>query len=262
MTGAFPQLTVHHHGSGNFYVAVTLVDSAPVVNQSVAQNHALGQEEGEAGAFVTQHVQTQFLTQLTVVALLCFFQHLQVVIQFYLVGEAGTVNTLQHLAAGVTTPVSAGNVHQLDCVALYASGGVQVRTCTQVNEITLLVEADNCIFRQVVDQFYLVGFVLFFHQLQCFFARQFEAFQLQLFLANLAHFSFQSSQSFGSENGIAVDVVVEAVIDGGTDRQLCFGVQALHSLCQNMAGGMTIHVAVFFVFESEFHVHTSSFFII
>ena len=42
-------------GGGDLHIAVLLVDLAPVVDQGVFQHHALGQKEGEAGAFVPQH---------------------------------------------------------------------------------------------------------------------------------------------------------------------------------------------------------------
>ncbi len=51
------------------------------------------------------------------------------------------------------------------------------------------------------------------------------------------------------EGGGGVEVVVEAVVDGGADGQLDLGVQALHGLSQNVRAGMPVSLAVFFVFK-------------
>ena len=88
VAGPLPQLAVQDDGSGDLHIAVLLVDLPPVVQQGVLQDHALGQEEGEAGALVPQHEQSQFLAQLPVVPLLGLLDPLEVGVQLLLLREA------------------------------------------------------------------------------------------------------------------------------------------------------------------------------
>ena len=94
VAGALPQLTVEHDGGGDLHIAVLLVDLTPVVQQGVLQGHALGQEEGEAGALVPEHEQAQLLAQLPVVPLLGLFDLGQIGVQLVLLGEGDAVDAL------------------------------------------------------------------------------------------------------------------------------------------------------------------------
>ena len=121
----------------------------------------------------------------------------------------------------------------------------------QVREIPLLVEADNSILGQVVNELYFIGLFLFFHKFDGLSAGQFEAFQLQLFLADFAHFCFQGSQIIGSEGSRSIKIIIEAVVNAGADGQLYIGVQSFHSLRQHMGAGVPIGFAVFLVFKGK-----------
>ena len=57
VAGRLPKLTVEHHRGGNFDIALTRVDFAPIINQRVFKNHAFGQEERKARALIHQRKQ-------------------------------------------------------------------------------------------------------------------------------------------------------------------------------------------------------------
>ena len=249
VTGTLPQLAVEDHRGGNLNVAVALVYLAPVVDQGVLEGHAVRQEERKARAFLGQHEQAELLAQLAVIALLRLFQHVEVLVEFVLLRECGAVNTLQHLLGGIAAPVSAGNVHQLDAVALYAAGGVQMRTCAQVSELALLVEGNGSVFRQIVNQLYLVRLLALFHELDGLCARQLEALELLLLLADLAHLCLESIEVLLREGERRIKIVVEAVVDGGADGQLDLRIQAFYCLRENMRYRVTVGVAVFLVLK-------------
>ena len=63
-----------------------------------------------------------------------------------------------------------------------------MRTGAEVGELALLVEADDGVLGQVVDELDLERLVLLLHELDGFRARQLKALELELFLADLAHF--------------------------------------------------------------------------
>ena len=90
-----PQVLVEYHGGGYLHIAVTLVYLAPVVEQGVAQHHALGEEEGEAGALLHEGEQAELLAQLAVVALLGLLDAVDVLL------KVGLLNGLSiHLFLG------------------------------------------------------------------------------------------------------------------------------------------------------------------
>ena len=113
VAAALPQLAAEDDGGGDLHIAVLLVDLTPIVDKQVLQHHALGQEEGEAGALVPQHEQAQLLAQAAVVPLLGLLQHLQVLLQHRLLGESDAVHPGEHLVLGVAPPIGAGDGRQL-----------------------------------------------------------------------------------------------------------------------------------------------------
>ena len=65
-----------------------------------------------------------------------------------------------------------------------------MRAGAEIGELTLPVEAYNCVLGQIVDQLDLIGLVSLFHEIQSLGTGQFEAFELELLLADPAHFAF------------------------------------------------------------------------
>ncbi|EJX01852.1 hypothetical protein, membrane [gut metagenome] len=257
VTASVPKLLIEDHRSRNFYIAVLFVYLTPVVNKSVAENHAFRQEEWEAGAFLGKHKETKLLTEFSVVTLLCLFDSFQVLVQLCLFHKAGAVNSLKHLSVGVTSPVCAGAGSKLYSIALNSAGRIQMRTCAKVGKITLLVEADNCIFGKIIYKFYFVGFVPLFHKLYGLFTGKFKALQFNFFLAYFSHLSLEIFQNLGSDCKGSIKVVVKSVFNSRAYGKLNFGVQAFDSLSQNVACGVAVHIFIFGVFKSEFiFVHT------
>jgi hypothetical protein len=80
-------------------------------------------EHQTRGMFIDME-QVQFAPQLAVVSLFGLFQHRQVLLQLVLGGPGCAVDTLQHLVFVVATPVSAGQLHQLEVLELARAGHV------------------------------------------------------------------------------------------------------------------------------------------
>ena len=249
MAGALPQRPVEHDGRFDLLIARFPVNLPPVVFQTVAQDHSLGVEEGEAGAFVPDVEQIQLAAQLAVVALLGFFDAGQIGVQLGLVGEGGAVDALQHLVLFIAAPVSACDGGQLEGLDL--AGGGHVRARAQVGEVALTVEGNVRVLGQVADQLDFIRLALFFHELDGFLPGQLKALQLVVLLDDAAHFLLHFLQEVGGEGLVHVEIVVEAVVDGGADGQLGLRAQLFHGLSQHVAGGMAQHPLGFVVFKGE-----------
>ena len=124
-----------------------------------------------------------------------------------------------------------------------------MRSCAQVSELALLVEGNGSVFRQIVNQLYLVRLLALFHELDGLCARQLEALELLLLLADLAHLCLESIEVLLREGERRIKIVVEAVVDGGADGQLDLRIQAFYCLCENVRYRVTVGVAVFLVLK-------------
>ena len=181
------------------------------------------------------------------IALLGFFHGGEVCGQLLFLRERRAVYALEHLVLAVALPVCAGALDQLE--RLDRAGCKQVRTCAEVHKVALLVEGDLLALGHAVDEQHLVGLALFLHQLLCLVAGQGEALELEIFLDDLLHLRLDRRQHGGVKGQIAVEVVVEAVVHGGTDRQLDFGVEALDRLRQNVRRGVAEDLLAFLVLK-------------
>ena len=251
VAGALPQLAVEHDGGGDLHIAVLLVDLTPVVQQGVLQGHALGQEEGEAGALVPEHEQAQLAAQLPVVPLLGLLDLGQIGVQLVLLGESDAVDPLEGLPVGVAPPVGGVAGGELQGVALDAAGGVQMGAGAQVGELALLIEGDVGVLGQILDQLHLEGLRLLLHELNGLGPGQLEPLQLQLLLADLPHLGLDLLQVLRREGEGGVHIVVPALIDGGADGQLHLGPQALDRLGHHMGAGVPVGLAVLRVFKCK-----------
>ena len=250
VAGALPQRTVEDHRRGDLHIAVALMHLAPVVDEGVAQHHALRQEEREAGAFVHEREEPELLAELAVVALLGFLDAGKVLVEHVLAREADGIEALEHLAVGIAAPVGARDACDLDAVALDAAGGVEMRPGAKVGELALTVEGNDGVLRQIVDQLDLVGLLRLFHERDSLGTGQLKALELQLFLADLAHFLLDGFKVVGREGMLAVNVVIEALLDRGADGELCARVQAADRLRHDVRAGMMVRFAVFGIFPA------------
>ena len=125
-----------------------------------------------------------------------------------------------------------------------------MRTGAQVGELALAVEGNDGVLRQIVDQLDLVRLLGLFHERNGLGAGQLKALELQLFLADLAHFLLDGFKVVGREGVLAVDVVIEALFDRGADGELRARVQAADRLRHDVRAGMMVRFAVFGIFPA------------
>ncbi len=233
----------------DLFIPCLAVDLPPIVFQGVAQHHALGIEEGEAGACLHQVKQVQFPAQLAVVALFSLLDLLEVGLQVFLVGKSGAVDTLEHLVFFAPPPVGAGEAGELE--GLDAPGRGQVRARAQVDKVALAVEGQLGILRQVVDQLHLVRLPALLHKGDGLVPRQGEALLPVIFLDDALHFLFDAGKVLRGEDLLHVKVIVKAVVNGGADGELGARKQVFDSTCHHVAGRVAQHVAGIVILKAD-----------
>ena len=98
---------------------------------------------------------------------------------------------------------------------------------------------------------HLVGLVFLLHQRNCLGTGQFKAFDLQIFLDDLLHLTLKRLKCIGGKRDLGIDVIVKAVVDRGTDGELCGGIETLDRLCQNVRRGVTEQVLTRLILKSQ-----------
>ena len=183
------------------------------------------------------------------IALLRFFQEIQIVLDFLVGIEADAVNPLQHLVVGIALPVRAADFQQLEMLQLLDA--LDMRAAAQIREIPLGVAADHrIVFVHVPNQIELVRIVL--EHLQRFRFRDFMPDNTLAILGDLLHFFFNFRQIFLMQHIVAqVDVIVKAVGNHRSNPELCVRIQMFDSLRQQMRTAVVEHMQMLVFFDVD-----------
>ena len=231
VAGMQKEIFLRHHRRSDTQVACLFLHLLSELFELLDHHAAVRQPEGQAGTdLVVEHVDLKIAAQLAVVALLGFFQLMEVVLQLLGIFPGRAVDALEHLILLVAAPVGTGNVHQLEGILLDLLRTLDMRPAAQVRERVVLVDRDlrlfperiavfvEAAFFQAFDEFQLVGLVG--KDLLGFLRREDRLFELMLALDDLAHPLFDLLQVLRCEVARQVEIIIETVLDRRTDRVL------------------------------------------
>ncbi len=221
---ALPERAVEDDRGLGLDVPGRAVLHAPVVEQRVPDDHALGVEEGHARRLVVEAEEVERLADFAVVASLGLLQEREVGVELLLVEVGGPVDALELGARGVGPPVGAGDLEQLD--RLHEPGVRHVRAATEVGELALLVERNGAVL-QILDHLELVGLLPV--GLQRLGLGHLAAADGELGLDDLLDLGLDAGEILLGDRR-HVDVVVEPVLDHRPDGELGLGVKAQDGL--------------------------------
>ena len=233
-----PQLLVHDERRGDLHVTGLVVDLAPVVQQRVLKDHAVGQEEREAGGLVAHHKEVHLAADLAVVALLGLLQHVHVLVELFLGGKGDAVDAGEHLVVLVALPVGARDAGELK--GLEGLGVADVGADAHVDVVALLVEGDAGIVVQVADVLDLVLLATLLHKGDGLGTGLFVHGELEILLDDLLHLGLDRGEVVLADLDALgqVDIIVEAVVGRGAVGKVGLGVQALDGLRHDVGGGV------------------------
>ena len=238
VAGGLPELLAHDHGRGDLHVAGRAVDLAPVVEQLVLEDHAVGQEEREAGGLVAHHENVHLAADPAVVALLGLLEQAQVLVELVFGGKGRAVDADEHLVVLVALPVGARDARELEGLEGLRVG--EVRAHAHVDVLALLVEGDAGVVGQVADVLDLVLLAALLHEGDGLGTRQLEDRELEVLLHDLSHLGLDGVEVLlGDLLALGqVDVVVEAVVRGRAVGEVGLGVEALDGLGHDVGGAV------------------------
>src|SRR5258708_17523883 len=93
------------------------------------------------------------------IALLCFFKHVQILVKLFLFRKSDSINAREHLIFFISSPVCTGYTQEF--YSFDWTGGRNVRPAAQVNEISLLIKSNGSILKAINQlKFILITFLL------------------------------------------------------------------------------------------------------
>ena len=109
-----------------------------------------------------------------------------------------------------------------------------MRSAAQIEPLALRIDLDGVAFGDRVDELDLVALAHVAEHLLCRLALHGLAGERRVALDDLAHLRFDLRQILGRERFLAREVVIEPILDHGTDGDLRTGIEFLHRLGHHM----------------------------
>ena len=247
VAGSHIELLAADVGRDHLLVAVALLNLLKEILQAQTQRRALREPDRQALAHhIAEHEELHLLADLAVVALLGFFQQLEIFLQHLLLGERDGVDSRHLRTLLVAAPVSGRGAEHLE--GLDGRGGHEVRTATQIRESALGVGRDVTVF-QVGNELVLIRLPLVAEELQRIALGDVATHKGLLALHQLHHLLFDVGEDRLADHHALSghDVVVESVFNGRTDTELSAGIELLQGLGHKVGGSVPEGVLALFV---------------
>src|SRR5712671_6435589 len=161
------------------------------------------------------------------VALLRLLDAFEIGLQLLLVAPGGPIDALQLRIPGIAAPIGAGDLGELEALADSPRRG-EMGPAAEIVPIAMIIDCDLVAGWQIADQLRLVMLTELLEMPDRFLAWPYRSLGGQVAGHDLAHLGFDFRKVFGGERLLARKVIVEAVLDRGTDRHLGAGEKLLH----------------------------------
>ena len=182
--------------------------------------------------------QVQFLAQLAVVALLGFFQLIEVGIQVLLAEEGRAVDALHLGVLLVAPPVGAGDGQHLE--GLDVGGRGNVRAAAEVDEPRAEGVLGEDVSGTLLDQLALHVLAHRGVLLEALGLGRHAPFVGEVLLLQLPHLRLDLLEVLRRERRVALEIVVEAVVGGRADPELGLRIEFHHGRRQQVRGGVPV----------------------
>ncbi len=237
MAGSLPQTVIEHLRRIHLLV-VPLEAAAHVADEVLEHLPALGMPEDDARTFFLEVEQVHLAAKATMIALLSFFQHMQILVQLLLRRPGRAIDAREHRVVGVAAPVSARDLHQLESVADLAGRG-HVRTAAKIEPVALVVDLQILTLGDRIDQLELVALALVGkHLLGTSTIPDFPG-KRPVSQDNFPHFLLDYGEIVRCEGLFPGEIVIKSVLDHRSDRDLRVRPKLLNGFREHMRGVVT-----------------------
>ena len=204
------------------------------VLQFVPDHHSFRVPERRARRVLREVEEIQLLPELAMIPPASLLKPLEVGVEIRLRIERGSVDTRQLRVLLVAAPVCPREARELD--RLDRLRVLQVRTAAEIREVALRVEGDRALRRS--DELHLVRLAFRFEALPRLVGGDLLPSPFTAVLELAPDLFLDSRQVLLADWLRELEVVVEAVLDRGADRDLHAGIETLHRLREKMRGGV------------------------
>src|SRR5690606_22691460 len=229
MAGCLPQRPVHQLGGIDLLVTRLELTFAHVVEKLLEQAPALRVPEDRARRLFLEMKQVHRPPQATVIPLFGLFELMEILLELLLVRPRRAVNALQHRVPSVTAPVCARHAKQAERLS-EATGRRKMWSPAKVDKLALPIQRDRFVRRDVLDDLRLVFLSLVAKESNRFIAVTDFTHDRLIAVHDAFQPLFDDREVLGREWLVSCEVVIEPVLDRGTDGHLCLGPQLLDGL--------------------------------
>ncbi len=220
VAGAHVEIDLGEVGCADVLVAQAPLEIEDVLLEQTADGGALGQPEWQACSdFLADGEELELFAEAAVIAALGVFEAREIVVEILLREEGGAVDALKLRVLFIAEPVGAGDGHGLE--GADAACGWNMRPAAEVDELAVAIEADvGAGLGEPGDEVRLhevAGVAEFFED---FFAGLVDVLEFFVPRDDFGHLTFDSGEVFGREGRLAIEVVEEAGVGGGTVAEL------------------------------------------
>ncbi len=233
----FPKLVARNMRRVKELIAVFQMLVAPIGLDEMAHEGPFGMPKNQPRADgLGEGEEVQLLAETAMVALFGLLEHRKMLAKRLAVGKSGAVDPLKHLILFVPAPISAGDPRELE--GLDSTGVLDVTSSAKVDEVPMTADADGFSLGDGVEELELVAlFGRGEHR-----SRRFSIDVLhlkgELGSHDLGHLGLDLDEVLIREGFRNIEVVVEAVFDGGADGDLGFRKEPLYGVGHHMGGAM------------------------
>ena len=237
VAGGFPQCAVDKLRRLHLVITAFFKAAAHIALDLAIDGPSARMPEYRSRRLFLKVEETKLLAELAVIALLRLLQHMEIGVEFLFGAPCGAVDALQHRAVRIPAPVGTGNAHQFEGMP-HAAGRGKVRAAAQVDEIALLIEGDRLAGRDRLDKLDLERLVVLFVEGDRLVTGPDIADDRLVPVDDLVHARLDGGKVLVAEGRLAMEIVIEPVLDRRADGDLRLGIQLENRLGHDMRGIM------------------------
>ena len=219
VAGAFPQSLRHTERSTYLHIAVGLDLGAHIVLQDTVNSPSFRMPEDLARVLFVDMEQVKLLAYLAVVPLCKLLKVLEIEPQVLRVCECCSIDSLEHRALLVPSPVGSCDREQLDGLGVDHLCVLHMGSPAKVGELVHCVDGDYLVLRQVVDKLCFVRLVL--EKFKSLLAAYFLPDKVLFLIDDIPHPFLDLGEIVHLERTRKVKIIIKTIFNGWSDGNLC-----------------------------------------